>query len=149
MRPRALLQQLRAIEDIRAIQHRAAEIEAMRSASAAETSGRVLAGRLDDLAAAQTGWLQALAGGSLGAPIAQAWSAAIRSGLEASAEAKVRAESSRAASAEAEKRWQEAGARQRLALNVVKRAARRLEARLQSDRDAEMTDLHLIRRGRS
>lgn len=148
MRLRALVRQLREVEEIRAVQHRAAELDALRLAERVETRRREHIERRRLVAQAEAGWREALDGGAVGDPTASAWSAAVRLGVDASAEALERLEASRLAKAQGEGRRRQAASRHRLAGKLAKAAARRLAARVQEDRDAELVDLHAARRCR-
>lgn len=148
MRHRALVRQLREVEEVRAVQHRAAQLEALRLAEQAEARGREHSEREAHLALAEAGWRQSLGGGAIGTPTASAWSAAVLRGIEAATEAEQRLEASRLARAQGEGRQRQAATRHRLAGDLAKAAARRLAARVQEDRDAELVDLHAARRCR-
>jgi hypothetical protein len=148
MRLRALVRQLREVEEVRAVQHRAAELDALRLADLVEARGRELSERQEHVSLAETGWWDALDAGALGTPTAHAWSAAVRLGIDASVQAQQRLEASRLASTQGEGRRQEAASHHRLAGGLVNAAARRLAARIEDHRDAELIDLHAARRWR-
>jgi hypothetical protein len=149
MRLRALVRQLREVEEVRAVQHRAAELDALRLADLVEARGRELSERQEHVSLAEAGWRDALDAGALGTPTANAWSAAIRLGVDASVQAQQRLEASRLASTQGESRRQQAASHHRLAGGLVKAAARRLAAHFEDHRDAELIDLHAARRGRA
>jgi hypothetical protein len=148
MRTAATVRQLREIEDIRAVQLRATELDALQSAALVEAREIDHQNRLRDLESAEAGWRRSVDDGAIGDPTAFAWSSAIRLGLDATTDAIGELEVSRAANARAVRRLQEAESHHQVAMKLVAAASRRLASQLQEARDADLSDLHLIRRAR-
>jgi hypothetical protein len=146
MAPRDHVQQLRGIEQIRALQHFASELEALRAARDLEQRSQECRDEARHLEGFEAGWRHAVEGGSIVDPTVLAWSAAIYRQTGILAESERQLASSRSANTRARRDWQESDSRHSLATETADAAFRRLLKRLEENRAAELIDQYLIRR---